>query len=209
MNSMAELSEAELFQRYDHIIGVDEAGRGCLAGPVYVCAVVCPGSRFNELKHIENLTDSKRLSSGQRDRVLEAMLCMGISYRISVVNHQIIDQINILQAARLGMKRAVAKLELSKKASPVVAVDGNQAIETDYPQLTIVKGDLKFKTIAAASIFAKVFRDRFMRAVAKKWPCYGFEKHKGYPAAVHKKAIEEHGPCPIHRLTFRGVLPEE
>lgn len=205
MNRMAEPTEAELFTRYDHIIGVDEAGRGCLAGPVYVCAVLCPRSRYGELKRMEKLTDSKKLSPKQRDRVLDALLEMGIEYRLSVVNHRIIDSINILQAARLGMKRAVARLNLPESAVPVVAVDGNQAIETDLPQLTVVKGDLKFKTIAAASIFAKVLRDRFMVAVSRKWPAYGFEKHKGYPAATHKEAIRKHGPCPIHRLTFRGV----
>jgi ribonuclease HII len=202
-------TEAELFARYDHVIGVDEAGRGCLAGPVYVCAVACPKSRFAELKQIQNLTDSKKLSPKQRNGVLESLLDMGIAYRVSVINHRIIDHINILQAARLGMKRAVARLEFSSGASPVVAVDGNQPIETAYPQLTIVKGDLKFKTIAAASIFAKVLRDRFMTAAANKWSCYGFERHKGYPAAAHKEAIVEYGPCPIHRLSFRGVLPEK
>ncbi|NOZ13823.1 MAG: ribonuclease HII [Acidobacteria bacterium] len=190
------------------MIGVDEAGRGCLAGPVYVCAVSCPRNRFDELLSLKKLTDSKKLTPRQREQVLNALFAMGISYRISVVSHRIIDNINILQAARLGMKRAVERLELPEGACPVVAVDGNQPIETKYPQFTVVKGDLKFKTIAAASIFAKVLRDRFMTAVAKRWPCYGFEKHKGYPAAAHKAALRDFGPCPIHRLTFRGVLPE-
>jgi len=206
---MAELSEAELFQHYDHIIGVDEAGRGCLAGPVYVCAVSCPHSRYHELLNMERLTDSKKLSPKQREQVLSELQSMGISYRVSVVNHRVIDEINILQAARLGMKRSVARLHMPKKASVLVAVDGNQPIETIYPQLTVIKGDVKFKTIAAASIFAKVLRDRFMVAVSRKWPGYGFEKHKGYPAVAHKKAIGKYGPCPIHRLTFRGVLPKE
>ncbi len=197
--------EAELFRQYDTVIGVDEAGRGCLAGPVYACAVSCPRSRFGELMGLEMLTDSKKLTAKQRERVLARLLEMGLAYRISVVNNRIIDHINILQAARLGMKRAVERLVLPPGAIPLVAVDGNQPIETEFSQLTVVKGDLKFKTIAAASIFAKVFRDRFMIAVATKWPQYGFEKHKGYPASTHKAALEKFGPCPIHRLTFRGV----
>ncbi len=209
MNRMAEPTESNLFEQYDTIIGVDEAGRGCLAGPVYVCAVLCPRSRFIELQNLQNLTDSKKISPKQRDRVLDELLDMGISYRVSVVNHQIIDDINILQASRLGMKRAVARLVLPTGFSPIVAVDGNQPIETIYPQITVVKGDLKFKTIAAASIFAKVLRDRFMIAVAGKWPQYGFDRHKGYPAAVHRAVLREFGPCPIHRLSFRGVCPEE
>lgn len=204
-----EPTEAGVFEEYDAIIGVDEAGRGCLAGPVYVCAVLCPFGRFEELQDMETLTDSKKLSPKQRDRVLSELQSMGISYRVSVVNHRIIDDINILQAARLGMKRAVERLQVPEKSSVLVAVDGNQPIETIYPQITVVKGDLKFKTIAAASIFAKVLRDRFMVAASTKWPRYGFDRHKGYPAAVHKEAIRRFGPCPIHRLTFRGVLPEE
>ncbi|RLE22078.1 MAG: ribonuclease HII [Acidobacteria bacterium] len=206
---MKEASEAELFGQYDYIIGVDEAGRGCLAGPVYAGAVLCPRWRFEELRNLKTLTDSKKLSPKQRGRLLDELLDMGISYRVSVVNHRIIDDINILQAARLGMKRAVERLEFPAGSSVLVAVDGNQPIETSYSQLTVVKGDLKFKTIAAASIFAKVLRDRFMVAASTKWPRYGFEKHKGYPASAHKAALREFGPCPIHRLTFRGVLRGE
>lgn len=204
-----EPTEAGIFEEYDAIIGVDEAGRGCLAGPVYVCAVLCPRSRFNELRQLKTLTDSKKLSPKQRERVLSELRSMGISYRVSVVNHRIIDEINILQAARLGMKRSVARLHVPENSSVLVAVDGNQPIETIYPQLTVIKGDLKFKAIAAASIFAKVLRDRFMVAVSAKWPHYGFEKHKGYPAALHRDAIRKFGPCPIHRLSFRGVRREE
>ncbi|NOY22142.1 MAG: ribonuclease HII [Acidobacteria bacterium] len=205
---MAEPTEFGLFEQYNTIIGVDEAGRGCLAGPVYICAVLCPRSRFTELQNLQNLTDSKKLSPKQRDRVLDELLDMGISYRVSVVNHRIIDDINILQASLLGMKRSVARLALATGSSPIVVVDGNQPIETVYPQITVVKGDLKFKTIAAASIFAKVLRDRFMIAVAGKWPQYGFESHKGYPSPVHKAALREFGPCPIHRLTFRPCRPK-
>ena len=209
MNKMAEPTEAGLFEQYDHIIGVDEAGRGCLAGPVYVCAVLCPSSRYDELRSLKTLTDSKKLSPKQRDRVLCALLNMRIAYRVSVITHRIIDNINILQATRLGMKRAVARLNVPQESHVLVAVDGNQPIKTIYPQLTVVKGDLKFKIIAAASIFAKVLRDRYMVAAAGKWPQYGFDRHKGYPAASHKTAIQEYGPCPIHRLTFRGILPDK
>jgi len=199
------IRETDLFAEYDTVIGVDEAGRGCLAGPVYVGAVAVHREHFPRLQQMARLTDSKQLTPRRRDRLLDELMTLPILWRVSVVSHRIIDRINILQATRLGMARAVRRVPVPDDARCVVAVDGNQPIDTDWPQYTVVKGDARFKTIAAASIFAKVLRDRFMVAVDHRWPEYGFAAHKGYPSPVHKAALQAHGPCPIHRLSFHGV----
>ncbi len=205
------------------VVGIDEVGRGCLAGPVYAAAAIIPVAEADYLKSI-GVTDSKLLSSQKRDaiaREIEARCFVAIG----VASAEEIDAINILQASFLAMRRALKELEktwthhtgLETGFGPTSAhliVDGNQRIPMPGPefatfglakQTTLVKGDLRALPVAAASIVAKVARDRFMIEAAQEFPRYGFEKHKGYAAPIHRKAIEEYGPTRIHRKTFGGV----
>jgi ribonuclease HII len=180
------------------VIGVDEVGRGCLAGPVFAAAVILPHD-FDP----EGITDSKLLSEIRREKVAERIhefAQVGIGFA-SVSE---IDRLNILQASFLAMVRAIENLG---SGFGHVLVDGNQKIKNleGYRQTTVVKGDLRVIPIGAASIVAKVARDSYMRKLAEKFPIYGFEKHKGYGSAVHTKALQENGPCVQHRSTFSGV----
>lgn len=184
----------------DHlpIIGVDEVGRGCLAGPVYAAAVIVDPS-----KPWQHYTDSKKLSASRRAEYTEQILAdhqVGIGF--ATVDE--ISKLNILQAALLAMYRAVKELGLE---TGHVLVDGNQMIPglEDFEQTTLIKGDLRAEPVAAASIVAKVTRDNLLVDAAQEYPDYGFEEHKGYATPVHKKAIAEMGPCPLHRPTFAGV----
>lgn len=180
------------------VIGVDEVGRGCLAGPVFAAAVVLPDG-FDDT----GITDSKLISESRREELSEYILAhaeVGIGFA-SVGE---IDRINILQASFLAMRRAIENLNIG---SGHVLVDGNQRISLldDYAQTPIVKGDRRATPIGAASIVAKVARDQLMRDMALKFPVYGFEKHKGYASAFHLAAIQKYGPCVHHRSTFAGV----
>ncbi len=181
------------------VIGVDEVGRGCLAGPVFAAAVVLQGPP----EHWLELTDSKLLSEARREawaaRIWESCL-VGLGF----ATVEEIASLNILQASLLAMDRAVKSLSLS---SGHILVDGNQRIPgwEAWAQTTLVKGDLRAQPVAAASIVAKVARDRKMRDLAELYPEYGFEKHKGYCTANHKQAIAEWGPCLEHRKLFGGV----
>lgn len=179
------------------VIGVDEVGRGCLAGPVYAAAVIlAPG--FDTT----GLTDSKLLSEKTRETLSEKIhACCLVGLGFATV--QEIDQINILQASLLAMKRAIEKL---KQEAAHVIVDGNQKVPNiRFQQTTVVKGDLRAEPIAAASIVAKVFRDRLMKEMGEKHPGYGFESHKGYATEDHRRAIESMGPIALHRHSFSGV----
>ena len=177
------------------ICGVDEAGRGPLAGPVYAAAVILP---FGE--EIPGLNDSKKLTERQRDRLYDVIRERAIAYAVASADQTEIDEINILAAAMLAMRRAVEALPIK----PAMAfVDGNQDPKLGIPTHTIVKGDAKSASIAAASILAKVERDRFMLEAAKDYPEYEFERHKGYPTALHYELLAKHGPCPLHRRSFR------
>ncbi|MFN8789916.1 MAG: ribonuclease HII [Bdellovibrionales bacterium] len=180
------------------VIGVDEVGRGCLAGPVYAAAAVLRHSQWDQ-----DLTDSKALSEKQRDswalRIRsEHLVSLGFA------GVQEIEELNILQATFLAMRRAIAGLGLS---GGVVLVDGSMTIPQleGFEQHAIVKGDLRVAPISAASIVAKVERDQVMKELGKEFPHYGFEVHKGYATAQHRKALETWGPCPWHRKTFGGV----
>ncbi len=197
--------EHQLLIRHRIIIGVDEAGRGCLAGPVYAAAVLITTDSYARLASLADLNDSKKLSPRRRDRILDRFLKLDIPWKLGIVSPHIIDQINILQASRLAMKKAVQRLPVTEPYRTLVTVDGNQAIDTRLQQKLVVKGDARFRSIAMASILAKVLRDRFMVAVDRKWPQYGFAGHKGYPAPSHKSALVRYGPSPIHRFSFRGV----
>lgn len=190
--------EQEAEQRgYSMIAGVDEAGRGPLAGPVVAGAVILPPG-----VSIPGLTDSKQLSAAKRDEFYEIINQTALAVSWAVVEADVIDRINILQASLLAMLTAVKGLATTPE---LILVDGNQKTAWTGPQMTIVKGDSKSLSIAAASVIAKVTRDRIMESHAAIYPEYGFDGHKGYGSKSHLEAIKIHGPCPIHRMTFRGV----
>ena len=182
-------------QGYQFVAGVDEAGRGPLAGPVVAAAMVLPMDVI-----LEGLDDSKKLSPAKRDELFPKIQKM--IHGIAVVSPEVIDEINILQAARLAMKQAVEKLS---SVPDLLLIDGNQKIDSSIEQWAIVKGDAKSISIAAASVLAKVTRDRIMEDYHRLYPQYEFARHKGYGTKLHRDLIAEHGPCPIHRRTFRGV----
>lgn len=190
------------------VVGVDEAGRGCLAGPVVAGAVVLP-----EAYDLPGLTDSKKLSPARRERLAPAIKAQALAWGVGVAWPVEVDRSNILQATFAAMARAVRALRL---APARLRVDGNKRIPGHYlaflapmpDQEAIIGGDLTVPAISAASILAKTCRDRFMTVFARLYPGYGFEVHKGYGVAAHLEALRRLGPCRIHRLTFRGVVPE-
>lgn len=189
-------------QGYELLIGLDEAGRGPLAGPVVAAAVVLPNDC-----HIEGLNDSKRLTERQREALFEPILNQAVATSIASVDAQTIDEMNILRASLHAMALSWQGVMDNRPDlnRALVLVDGNQRapLPSHVEQRPIVKGDAKSLHIAAASILAKVTRDRLMVEHHDRWPVYGFDRHKGYPTAAHAAAIREHGPCPIHRLSFR------
>ena len=184
-------------RKFSSIAGVDEAGRGPLAGPVVAAAVI-----FSSSIDITGLDDSKKLSAKKRDELFPKIQKNAGAYGVAVVDQKVIDEINILQAARLAMKDAVNQL---KPVPDLLLIDGNQKIESSLNQWAIIKGDSKSLSIAAASVLAKVTRDRIMDDYHKVYPKYQFNRHKGYGTKLHRTLIQEHGPCPIHRSTFKGV----
>ncbi len=181
---------------YRNIVGVDEVGRGPLAGPVVAAAVVMP---LDEGSIIEGVDDSKKLSAKKRETLAEMIKERAIAYVICQVENDVIDEINILQATRLCMKNAVEKLPVN---ADVVLTDGNMTLDITVPQRSIIKGDSLSYSIGAASILAKVYRDNLMDEYAKEYPYYAFEKNRGYGTAVHIQGIKERGLCKIHRKTF-------
>ena len=183
---------------YNVICGVDEAGRGPLAGPVFAAAVILPEGHI-----IEGVNDSKKLSANKRDLLFDKIIDECVCYSIGTASEREIDEINILQATFLAMKRAVDGLEIKPD---LALVDGNQIPPVNADVLTIVKGDGKSASIAAASIIAKVSRDRYMIELAKQYPQYEFERHKGYGTKLHYEKIAEHGICEAHRKTFLKKL---
>ena len=183
---------------YSPVCGVDEAGRGPLAGPVFAAAVILPPG----LEEI-GLNDSKKLSEKKRDALFDLICENAEAYCVASASEKEIDELNILNATFLAMKRAVDGLSLR----PAMAlVDGNREPGTGIPEITIVKGDAKCISIAAASILAKVSRDRYMLALDRQYPAYQFAKHKGYPTALHYEMIKAHGVSPVHRLSFLKTL---
>lgn len=201
--------EMELLGRgYDFVIGADEAGRGPLAGPVVAAAAaVVGGNAANIGILLENVDDSKKISAAKREQVYEMMAAhKDIVYSWSAVAPKDIDRINILEAAKLAMARAVAELREKLGGSGgkniFCLIDGNFSIDTALPQESVVAGDAKIFSIAAASIVAKVTRDRIMLGYHSEYPKYGFDRHKGYGTAAHLAAIKKYGPCPIHRFSF-------
>ena len=176
------------------ICGVDEAGRGPLAGPVCAAAVILPQGL-----EIDGLNDSKKLSEKKREELFPVICEKALSYSIAFASVEEIEEINILQAAMLAMKRAIGGLSLRAE---LALIDGNRCPETDTECRYVIGGDGKCASIAAASVLAKVTRDRLMRELAAKYPQYGFEKHKGYGTKAHVDALRTYGPCEIHRQSF-------
>jgi ribonuclease HII len=180
--------------------GCDEAGRGCLAGPVVAAAVVFPKDYFNQ-----NINDSKQLSEKQRLILRDEIMRDAVSYGIGICDNKEIDRINILQASLLAMHRA---LDLLTVRPQFIIIDGNKWKDYNHtPFQTVVKGDSKFLSIAAASILAKTYRDEWMVKAAADYPQYNWEKNKGYPTKDHRLAIIEHGVCPLHRLSYEPCQP--
>lgn len=184
----------EFRKSHSIICGVDEAGRGCLAGEVFAGAVI-----FDTFTFIEGLNDSKKLSEKKRDVLFNEIVSKSICYCVATASVQEIEEINILNASMLAMKRAVEGLAIKPD---FVIVDGNKTPNLDIPVQSIIKGDGKSFSIAGASILAKVSRDRYMVEMAKKYPEYAFEKHKGYGTKLHYQKLEEFGECEIHRPSF-------
>ena len=178
---------------YTCVCGVDEAGRGPLAGPVCAAAVVLPKGHI-----ISGVNDSKKLSEKKREALFDVIKEEAVAYSIATASEKEIDELNILQATYLAMKRAIEGLGIANYAM----IDGNRIPPLDIPAKCIIKGDSKSMSIAAASILAKVTRDRYMLEMAEKYPQYQFEKHKGYGTKLHYQMLDEFGPCELHRQSF-------
>ena len=189
-------------QGYATLIGLDEAGRGPLAGPVVAAAVALPAPC-----PIEGINDSKKLTERRREALYDVICEGALAYAICVVERDEIDTLNILHASMTAMARAHQSVitDHPELSDALVLVDGNRRAPLTHPaeQRPVVKGDARSLNIAAASILAKVTRDRLMVDYDRQWPMYGFAQHKGYPTAAHRAAIREHGPCDIHRRSFR------
>ena len=202
MYKLKAFDKKYLNKKIKYLAGVDEAGRGPLAGPVVAAAVI-----FNKNTSIEGVNDSKLLSEKQRERLFDKIISSALSYSVSVINHNVIDDVNILNASLLAMKNAVDDLTIKPD---LVLVDGNKKFDSEIPVIPIVKGDAKSFSIAAASILAKVTRDRLMKDLAKEYPHYLWEQNKGYPTKKHREIIRQIGPSPLHRKTFlKKIIPEQ
>ena len=188
-------------QKIQLICGVDEAGRGPLAGSVYAAAVI-----LNAKNPIKGLTDSKKLSEKKRDLLSAEIKQKALAWGIASCSAQEIDEINILQASLLAMKRAIETMQAQFNNTPdLIQVDGNKCPKISLPCEAIVKGDSKVPAISAATILAKVARDTELYQLDKVYPQYGFARHKGYPTAGHLMALQSHGICPQHRLSYAPV----
>jgi ribonuclease HII len=182
------------------VVGIDEVGRGALFGPVVAAAVILPAEALSILL-IDNIKDSKKLSSSRRTKLAEKIATLALDWKIGYATTAEIDELNILQATLLAMKRAVLKLQVKPK---LCLIDGNQLVKNLLiPQETIVKGDERSVNIAAASIMAKVWRDDLVQRLALKYPIYDIEKNKGYGSQRHLLALQKCGPSPLHRRSFR------
>ena len=183
---------------FNWVCGADEAGRGPLAGPVFAAAVILPRD-----EEIPGLNDSKKLTEKKREALFDVIIEKAVAYSIVPVDEKTIDEINILAASLLGMKTAVENLSVKPD---IAYIDGNRAPKMEIPAQAVVKGDATSASIAAASILAKVSRDRFMLQLAEEYPQYAFEKHKGYPTELHYQKIGEFGISPVHRKSFLKSL---
>lgn len=194
MTELWELENEIYAEGYNLICGVDEAGRGPLAGPVYAAAVILPRDAV-----IDGLNDSKKLTEKKREALFDVITERALTYGIASASVEEIEELNILNATFLAMNRAIAKLE---PAPEFALIDGNRNTGIAQPSRCVVKGDSRCADIAAASILAKVSRDRYMLTLAEKYPQYHFEQHKGYGTKLHYEALREYGPSPEHRPSF-------
>lgn len=193
-----EFEKEALAKGYKSVCGVDEAGRGPLAGPVCAAAVILPEGVI-----IDGVNDSKKLSEKKRESLFDVIREQALSYSIAYATVDEIEEINILNATMLAMRRAIDGLDLK---ADYAMIDGNKIPPIDIDAECIVKGDAKSMSIACASILAKVSRDRLLYKYAEEYPMYGFDKHKGYGTKVHREAILKYGPCPYHRKSFLKKL---
>ncbi|WP_449075217.1 ribonuclease HII [Ruminococcus sp.] len=193
-----EFEKEALAKGYKAVCGVDEAGRGPLAGPVCAAAVILPEGVI-----IDGVNDSKKLSEKKRESLFDVIREQALSYSIAYATVDEIEEINILNATMLAMRRAIDGLEIK---ADYAMIDGNKIPPIDIDAECIVKGDAKSMSIACASILAKVSRDRLLYKYAEEYPMYGFDKHKGYGTKVHREAILKYGPCPYHRKSFLKKL---
>lgn len=198
LDGMYIIEREKRLEGYNIICGTDEAGRGPLAGPVYAAAVILPEGLL-----IPGLNDSKKLSEKRREELFDVITEKALAYSIAAADEKRIDEINILNASLEAMNIAVGALDIKPD---FVLVDGNTTRGLCFPCEAVVKGDAKSASIAAASILAKVSRDRYMMKMAEEYPQYGFEKHKGYGTKAHSESILKYGPCPIHRRSFLKKL---
>lgn len=193
-----EFEKEALAKGYKSVCGVDEAGRGPLAGPVCTAAVILPEGVI-----IDGVNDSKKLSEKKRESLFDVIREQALSYSIAYATVDEIEEINILNATMLAMRRAIDGLDIK---ADYAMIDGNKIPPIDIDAECIVKGDAKSMSIACASILAKVSRDRLLYKYAEEYPMYGFDKHKGYGTKVHREAILKYGPCPYHRKSFLKKL---
>ena len=193
-----EFEKEALAKGYKSVCGVDEAGRGPLAGPVCAAAVILPEGVI-----IDGVNDSKKLSEKKRESLFDVIREQALSYSIAYATVDAIEEINILNATMLAMRRAIDGLDIK---ADYAMIDGNKIPPIDIDAECIVKGDAKSMSIACASILAKVSRDRLLYKYAEEYPMYGFDKHKGYGTKVHREAILKYGPCPYHRKSFLKKL---
>jgi len=194
LDNMMEYENKLYSQGYNIIAGIDEAGRGPLAGPVVACAVI-----LKKDERVEGVNDSKKLSPKKRDKLFDEIIDKCVAYGVGIIDNNVIDEINILEATRLAMKQAIENLKVQPD---YLLIDAETHIATNIPLKGIIKGDSLSQSIAAASIIAKVTRDRMLLEFDKKYPEYLFSKHKGYGTALHIAKIKEYGLTDIHRKTF-------
>ena len=205
LKEIKKIEEEIYLKGAQSIAGIDEAGRGPLAGPVVVACVVMPRDSM-----IEGVNDSKKVSEKKREKLYDEITQEAIAYGVGIIPQEEIDRINILNATKEGLTLAIKEMEkdlkekqISFEKPEIILVDALTKIDTDHiPYRSIIKGDAKSYSIAAASIIAKVTRDRIMRQWDEVYPMYGFAKHKGYGTAAHIAAIKEYGLCPLHRRSF-------
>jgi ribonuclease HII len=194
------LPDKNLWTKYNFIAGCDEAGRGPLAGPVIAAAVILPRNFFHPA-----INDSKKLSPAQRAKTYPIITAAAVAYAFGIVDHLVIDEINILNATKRAMREAIRGLSVSPEA---VLIDAVKLDDLGCEQISLIRGDTLSISIAAASILAKVRRDGIMVEFGKMYPLYQFHRHKGYPTALHRACIKKFGPCPIHRKSFRLLSSE-
>lgn len=194
LKNMLEIEDKLYSEGYNFVCGVDEAGRGPLCGPVVAAAVILPKDEY-----IEGVNDSKKLTEKKREKLYDDIMMKAVAVSIGISDVDVIEKVNILNATKLAMKQAIEKLSIKPD---YVLIDGNQMIDINIKAETVVSGDAKSLSIAAASIIAKVTRDRMLIEFDKKYPEYGFAKHKGYGTKSHIEAIQKYGLTDIHRPSF-------